>query len=66
MSDIDRRTKLEQLLNKVELEWGDDQEIEILPNGEISAKGESASEDLGKFGKPLTFRENLGGEYAGS
>lgn len=35
--------------------------IEILPNGEVGAVGESNGEtgDL----KPLTYRENLGGEY---
>ncbi|HVA65322.1 MAG TPA: hypothetical protein VNK24_00165 [Elusimicrobiota bacterium] len=37
--------------------------IEILPNGEIRAQGQSASAQLaGK--KPLTMREDLGGEYA--
>lgn len=40
------------------------QEIEILPNGEIREKGGSSlSETGGK--KPLTMREDLGGEYAG-
>ena len=39
------------------------QEIEILPNGEIREKGGSSlSETGGK--KPLTMREDLGGEYA--
>lgn len=33
--------------------------IEILPNGEIRAKGRSPSKV-----KPLTMREDLGGEYA--
>jgi len=39
------------------------QEIEILPNGEIREKGGSS---LGETGgkKPLTMREDLGGEYA--
>ena len=32
--------------------------IEILPNGEIRALGK------GPVQKPLTMRENLGGEYA--
>jgi hypothetical protein len=37
--------------------------IEILPNGEIRAQGQSTSTLLaGK--KPLTMREDLGGEYA--
>lgn len=36
--------------------------IEILPNGEIRAKGQTSTDELaGK--KPLTMRENLGGEY---
>lgn len=39
-----------------------DVEIVILPNGEIRAKGSRQIEDLGGK-KPLTFREDLGGEY---
>ena len=36
--------------------------IEILPNGEIRAVGQTSSSEIeGK--KPLTMRENLGGEY---
>ena len=38
--------------------------IEILPNGEIRAKGQTSSAELGGK-KPLTMRENLGGEYGG-
>ena len=38
------------------------QEIEILPNGEVRAKGTSPHELGGQ--KPLTMREDLGGEYA--
>ena len=38
--------------------------IEILPNGEIRALG-TGSQELGGR-KPLTFRENLGGEYGGA
>jgi hypothetical protein len=37
-------------------------EIEILPNGEVRAKGTGAAENSGK--KPLTMREDLGGEYS--
>ena len=37
-------------------------EIEILPNGEVRAKGQSILELGGR--KPLTMRENLGGEYS--
>ncbi len=36
--------------------------IEILPNGEIRAKGQTSTDELGGK-KPLTMRENLGGEY---
>ncbi len=38
-------------------------EIEILPNGEVRAKGQTSIQELGSR-KPLTMRENLGGEYA--
>ncbi len=36
--------------------------IEILPNGEIRAKGSTSSLELAGR-KPLTMREDLGGEY---
>ena len=36
--------------------------IEILPNGEIRAKGQTNAAELGGR-KPLTMREDLGGEY---
>jgi len=36
--------------------------IEILPNGEIRAIGQTSTDELGGK-KPLTMRENLGGEY---
>jgi hypothetical protein len=50
-------TELERLLHAEE-----DTPIKILPNGEIRAEGQTTSSDLaGK--KPLTMRENLGGEY---
>jgi hypothetical protein len=49
--------ELERLLNTEE-----DTPIQILPNGEIRAVGQASTSDLaGK--KPLTMRENLGGEY---
>jgi hypothetical protein len=38
-------------------------EIEILPNGEVRAKGQTSMEERGGR-KPLTMREDLGGEYA--
>jgi len=46
------------------LDSEEDTEIEILPNGEIRAKGGSTGQDLGGR-KPVTMREQLGGEYAG-
>jgi hypothetical protein len=45
--------EIEALLDREE-----DDELEMLPNGEIVAKGTS------RIVKPLTFRERLGGEYA--
>lgn len=48
---------LEKLLNAEE-----DTPIQILPNGEIRAAGPAGTSDLGGK-KPLTMRENLGGEY---
>jgi hypothetical protein len=50
--------ELEKLLNSEE-----DTPIQILPNGEIRAAGTVSASDLGGK-KPLTLRENLGGEYA--
>ena len=49
--------ELEQLLNSEE-----DTPIQILPNGEIREVGQTSSAALGGK-KPLTMRENLGGEY---
>ncbi len=46
--------ELERLLRSEE-----DVAIEILPNGEIRELGSSEKTDR----KPLTMRENLGGEY---
>jgi hypothetical protein len=48
---------LEAILNNEE-----EVEIEILPNGEIRAKGQTSASELGGR-KPLTMREDLGGEY---
>ena len=36
--------------------------IEILPNGEVRARNQTTAQELGGK-KPLTMRENLGGEY---
>ena len=49
--------ELERLLNSEE-----DTPIQILPNGEIREIGQATSADLGNK-KPLTMKENLGGEY---
>ena len=49
--------ELEELLNKEE-----DSPIEILPNGEIRELGGSEASESGHK-KPLTMREDLGGEY---
>jgi len=49
--------ELEKLLNSEE-----DTPIQILPNGEIRAVGQTAAADLGAK-KPLTMKEDLGGEY---
>ncbi|UVK35829.1 hypothetical protein LHFGNBLO_006046 (plasmid) [Mesorhizobium sp. AR10] len=49
--------ELERLLNSEE-----DVPIQILPNGEIRQIGQTTSAELGTK-KPLTMRENLGGEY---
>ncbi len=49
--------ELEALLNSEE-----ETPIQILPNGEIRAVGQASSADLsGK--KPVTMKEDLGGEY---
>ena len=50
--------ELEAILDKEE-----DIPIEILPNGEIRAQGDTSSAELGGGRKPLTMREDLGGEY---
>ena len=44
------------------LEQEEEISIEILPNGEIRARGQTSSYELGGK-KPLTMREDLGGEY---
>ncbi len=45
------------------LQHEDEVEIEILPNGEVRAKHETSTADRGGR-KPLTMREDLGGEYS--
>ena len=49
--------ELERLLNSEE-----DTPIQILPNGEIRAQAQVTLTNLGGK-KPVTMRENLGGEY---
>lgn len=44
------------------LDQEEDAPIEILPNGEIRGQGKTSSTELGGK-KPLTFQEDLGGEY---
>lgn len=44
------------------LQREDEVEIEILPNGEIRAKDQTTQAERGGR-KPLTMREDLGGEY---
>jgi len=51
--------ELEALLNSEE-----ETPIQILPNGEIRQVGQTSPAELGGK-KPLTMRENLGGEYGG-
>jgi hypothetical protein len=48
---------LEALLNSEE-----DVPIQILPNGEIRQVGQATAAETGNK-KPLTMKENLGGEY---
>ncbi len=43
----------------------DEVEIEILPNGEVRAKNQTTPSERGGR-KPLTMREDLGGEYGGA
>lgn len=49
--------ELEQILQQEE-----EVPIEILPNGEVRALGSTTAVDRGGR-KPLTMREDLGGEY---
>jgi len=57
MSQQSKIDELERLLNSEE-----ETPIQILPNGEIREVGRATSAELGTK-KPLTMRENLGGEY---
>ena len=57
MSPQSKIDELEKLLNSEE-----DTPIQILPNGEIREVGRASAADMGNK-KPLTMKENLGGEY---
>lgn len=57
MSQQSKIDELEKLLNSEE-----DTPIQILPNGEIREIGRATLAEMGNK-KPLTMRENLGGEY---
>jgi hypothetical protein len=57
MSQESKIDELERLLNSEE-----DTPIQILPNGEIKEVGRATAAEMGTK-KPLTMRENLGGEY---
>lgn len=51
--------ELEAVLNSEE-----ETPIQILPNGEIREVGNASAAEIGNK-KPLTMREDLGGEYLG-
>jgi hypothetical protein len=55
------RPTIDQLQEILESE--EQVEIDILPNGEVRAKGQTSTQELGGR-KPITMREDLGGEYA--
>ncbi len=52
--------ELEAVLNSEE-----ETPIQILPNGEIREVGQASAAEVG-IKKPLTMREDLGGEYGAS
>ena len=52
--------ELENILNSEETTA-----VKILPNGEIQPLNQTSLAELGSK-KPLTMRENLGGEYGGA
>lgn len=58
MSNRPSMSELEAILQRE-----DEIEIEILPNGEVRAKDQTGAAERGGR-KPLTMREDLGGEYA--
>lgn len=58
----DRKPTIDEL--EAILKREEDVPVEILPNGEITTKVAVQQKNLGTK-KPLTMREDLGGEYAG-
>jgi hypothetical protein len=57
MNQQSKIDELKRLLNSEE-----DTPIQILPNGEIREIGRATPAEIGSK-KPLTMKENLGGEY---
>jgi len=53
-------SKIDELVRLLNSE--EDVPIQILPNGEIRQIGQATPAEMGGK-KPLTMRENLGGEY---
>jgi hypothetical protein len=58
--DVSARPSIAELERQLDNE--EEAEIEILPNGEVREKGKTTDAERGGR-KPLTMRENLGGEY---
>ncbi len=58
---MDKRPTISELERILQSE--EEVPIEILPNGEVRAKGQTTTADRGGR-KPLTMREDLGGEYS--
>ena len=56
-----KKTSIQEI--KALLNSEEDKPIQILPNGEIREVGQVTSAELGRK-KPVTMRENLGGEYS--
>ena len=59
---MDRKPTIHEL--EAILDEEEDSPIEILPNGEVRTVGGSDPAERG-YRKPITMRENLGGEYGG-
>jgi len=57
---MSRKPTIQELQNLLSSE--EDIPIQILPNGEIREVGSVGASELGSK-KPLTMKENLGGEY---